>query len=76
MLSTKQKRNKWEAIVANTIIVPELEVRNLLYKISVAEQFKTHLSGNLTCCNICATLHPAIPEAKPSMIQLQVTFDL
>lgn len=28
-------RNKWEEIVANTIIVPELEVRNLLHKISV-----------------------------------------
>ncbi|NXX58283.1 RN213 ligase, partial [Scopus umbretta] len=25
MLSTKEKRNKWEEIVANTIIVPELE---------------------------------------------------
>jgi len=29
VLSTKQKRNKWEEIVANTVIIPELEVRNL-----------------------------------------------
>lgn len=33
VLSTKEKRNKWEDTVANTIIVPELEVRNLLYSV-------------------------------------------
>lgn len=33
VLSTKEKRNKWEEIVANTIIVPELKVRNLLYRV-------------------------------------------
>lgn len=34
VLSTKEKRNKWEQIVANTIIIPELKVRNLLYRVS------------------------------------------
>lgn len=69
-------RNKWEEIVANTVIAPELEVRNLLHKIAVVGQFKIHLFGNLTCCNICATLHPAAPEARPPMTQLQVSFHL
>lgn len=46
VLSTKEKRNKWEQIVANTIIIPELKVRNLLYR-AVAEQFKIHWKSDV-----------------------------
>ncbi|XP_075296696.1 E3 ubiquitin-protein ligase RNF213 isoform X2 [Opisthocomus hoazin] len=47
VLSTKQKRNKWEAIVANTIIVPELEdLDKKLLKLNRQIQEDERISSN------------------------------
>lgn len=70
VLSTKEKRNKWEQIVANTIIIPELKVRNLLYR-AVAEQFKIHWKSDVLYY-LCYAFHLAVSKANPSMAQLQV----